>query len=173
MSDRRSIKKTKREKFVIKPFKHSPSDGEAMAWKQCCSVACSWNEILTENASTLSFEEQYRSVYNLVLHRHGEKAYEVVKRCMRAASMLPHDKGMLCAIMIRDCAMFLDKVWCVQHKKTSVFQVWEKMFAEREERARKTIARILPSALKEWYYAPGGAYEKKIKAETRWSAKVE
>lgn len=175
MSDRRSIKKTKREKYHIKPFTHyhyTRAD-EDKALKTCRFVAHSWNEILTGNATRLSFEEQYRHVYSLVLHKHGEKAYKVVKLAMRAASMLPYERGKLCAVMIRDIAMFLDKVWCVRYKKTCVYNLWEEMYAEREERARKTIARIFPSAFKEWYLAPGGPYEKRVAAEARWAAKSE
>ena len=173
MSDRRSIKKTKREKYHIKPFTHSPRDDDEKAWKACRLIAHSYHLILTGSATKLSFEEQYRNVYGLVLHQHGEKAYKVIKLAMRVASMLPYEKGKLCAIMIRDCAMFLDKCWCPRYKKTCVYNLWEEMYAEREERARKTIARVFPHAFKEWYLAPGGPYEKRVAAEVRWAAKPE
>ena len=50
------------------------------------SIDETWNqlstnirEIFNHNVSTLSFEENHRFAYNMVLHKHGEELYEGVK----------------------------------------------------------------------------------------------
>jgi hypothetical protein len=40
--------------------------------------------IYLNNASDLSYEELYRSAYNMVLNRHGETLYDNVQECMTA-----------------------------------------------------------------------------------------
>ena len=38
------------------------------------------HKIYAQKASTLSYEELYRTAYNLVLHKHGEMLYDNVKK---------------------------------------------------------------------------------------------
>jgi len=68
-----------KKKFVIKPFKPNAKISATEAVEKWASLSASITQIYNKNASTLSFEELYRSAYNLVLHKHGEVVYNGVK----------------------------------------------------------------------------------------------
>lgn len=56
----------------IKPPRKQPGDHEP-AWEKLSSAI---QQIYAKNASSLSFEENYRHAYNLVVHKHGEMLYQ-------------------------------------------------------------------------------------------------
>ncbi|PFH52964.1 hypothetical protein AMATHDRAFT_1696 [Amanita thiersii Skay4041] len=58
------------------PRKHAPEFSAEETWKQ---LANNIREIQNHNARHLSFEENHRFGYNLVIHRHGEMLYNGLK----------------------------------------------------------------------------------------------
>ncbi|TDL25857.1 Cullin-domain-containing protein [Rickenella mellea] len=68
---------SRRVKTKIKPpKKHDQDTSINETWTQLSRAIC---EIHNHNASNLSFEENYRFAYNLVLHKHGDMLYKGVK----------------------------------------------------------------------------------------------
>jgi hypothetical protein len=64
-----------------------------------CALCRSWEkledaiqQIFNENAGDLSFEELYRTGYNMVLHKHGDMLYTNVERVLKERSCLLCDK---------------------------------------------------------------------------------
>lgn len=64
-----------------------------------CMLCSSWEkledaiqQIFNENAGDLSFEELYRTGYNMVLHKHGDVLYNNVERVLKDRSCLLCDK---------------------------------------------------------------------------------
>lgn len=97
------------------------------------------HKIYQKQASSLSYEELYRTAYNLVLHKHGELLYNGVKattvellqpivdkllRCgeddllRRINEIWQQEK--LCIIMIKDILMYMDKNYVPKVKLQSV-----------------------------------------------------
>jgi cullin 3 len=96
-------------------------------------------EIYNNNASDLSYEELYRSAYNMVLHRHGETLYDNVQECMiqrlefitkRVLDAINDDPSQLLKIitnewesyrtatrMIGDILMYLDRSTVVNNEE--------------------------------------------------------
>jgi len=68
-----------KKKFVILPFKDTRSVTILEATEKWQTLSLAIAQIYSSNSSTLSFEELYRSAYNLVLHKHGEILYEGVR----------------------------------------------------------------------------------------------
>ncbi|KAH0565479.1 hypothetical protein GP486_001120 [Trichoglossum hirsutum] len=131
-------------------------------WKE---LQMSFIEIHTKDVSKISFEEQYRNAYKLVLKKMGDRLYECVKTFeeawlkdevktkiqslllggnlisaatvgIRGMSMnekrVAGEKYMkemkaawedhrLCMGMITDVLMYLDRVYCTENKKPSIF----------------------------------------------------
>jgi cullin 3 len=106
------------------------------------------HKIYAKQASSLSYEELYRTAYNLVLHKHGELLYNGVKNTTiellqpiveqlinaseedllkRLNDIWQQEK--LCIIMIKDILMYMDrnyvpklKLQSVEHLQTSQFK---------------------------------------------------
>eukprot|EP01025_Chloroclados_australasicus_P021030 TRINITY_DN2207_c1_g1_i3.p1 TRINITY_DN2207_c1_g1~~TRINITY_DN2207_c1_g1_i3.p1 ORF type:complete len:736 (-),score=66.03 TRINITY_DN2207_c1_g1_i3:498-2705(-) len=107
------------------------------------------HQIQNKNSSGLSFEELYRSGYNLVLHKFGEQLYQGVVRELRAhASQVAElivavqGKSFLRELrdrwndhykssqMIKDVLMYMDRTYVSTHKKTPVFQLGLEVWKE-------------------------------------------
>mmetsp|Transcript_11867 Transcript_11867/g.24023 ORF Transcript_11867/g.24023 Transcript_11867/m.24023 type:complete len:768 (-) Transcript_11867:48-2351(-) len=141
-----------KKKFTIKPYRSSTSvdkDAAAKIWK---GLKDSIDEIHNQDASLLSFEELYRSAYNLVLHKHGDVLYNGVKSCveehlakvsdsvsqqsldetvMKRLGMAWTDH-MLKMVMVRDSiCMYMDRTYVVQQKKRPVYEVGLCAFREK------------------------------------------
>ncbi|KAI5122284.1 hypothetical protein M0805_002364 [Coniferiporia weirii] len=68
---------SRKVKTKIKPpRKHGPDTSLSDTWTALCKAI---REIHNHNASSLSFEENYRFAYNLVLHKQGKQLYDGVK----------------------------------------------------------------------------------------------
>jgi len=117
-------------------------------------------------ASTLSYEELYRTAYNLVLHKHGELLYNGVKQItiemlqpiVQQLIDTPDEsllttfndiwtREKLCIIMIKDILMYMDrhyvpkmKLQNVEHLQTSQFK---NQVIMNQEIKQKLIRRIL------------------------------
>ena len=66
-------------------------------------------KIYAQKASQLSYEELYRTAYNLVLHKHGEMLYDNVRKT--TVEMLAPITSMLLAIPDEDLVKEITKVW--------------------------------------------------------------
>jgi cullin 3 len=100
--------------------------------------------IYNNNASDLSYEELYRSAYNMVLHRHGETLYDNVQECMIrrlqrvTKRIITDDQSQLLKLitnewesyrtatrMIADILMYLDRSTVVNNEeKYHSFQIF-------------------------------------------------
>lgn len=86
------------------------------------------NKIYAKQASQLSYEELYRTAYNLVLHKHGELLYtgvktttvELLQPIVERISYSSEEELLnktneiwqqvkLCIIMIKDILMYMDR----------------------------------------------------------------
>jgi cullin 3 len=134
--------KSKQQKFTIKPFKPNSQMDEAQAVNTLQNLLTAMQEIHNKNAGLLSFEELYRSAYNLVLHKKGEMLYEGVSNNIRArlrdiavaVSSCPDDillktlnsywaDHKLIMGMIRDILMYMDRTFVAQTRKTPVYDL--------------------------------------------------
>ena len=105
------------------------------------------DEIHQRNASALSFEELYRSAYNLVLHKHGDLLYngvsdrlashlfETVQRLADAPdSSLLEDTASawsehcITMIMVRDILMYMDRTFVPQNRRRPVYELGLHLF---------------------------------------------
>ena len=143
---------TSKKKFTIKPYRSSTivdKDAASTIWK---GLKDSIDEIHNQDASLLSFEELYRSAYNLVLHKHGDVLYNGVKACVEdhlsevsdSVSQQSLDETvmkrlglawtdhMLKMVMVRDSiCMYMDRTYVVQQKKRPVYEVGLMAFREK------------------------------------------
>jgi len=100
------------------------------------------HEIYNHNASGLSFEELYRSAYNMVLHKYGEKLYDGLQNTMTwrlkeisksieaaqgglfleelNAKWMDHNKALQ---MIRDILMYMDRTYVPTSHRTPVHEL--------------------------------------------------
>lgn len=122
-------------KKSIKPLRTYTQIDRCSAIEIWLSLRQAIDEIHNRNASCLSFEDLYRSAYNLVLHKHGDLLYEGVcdrlsSQLLRASEKLAEvpDSTLLLEVassykghkvtmlMIQDILMYMDRTY-VQHKK--------------------------------------------------------
>ena len=95
------------------------------------TLSAALDEIYNRNASQLSFEELYRSSYNLVLHKHGDLLYdgvsekvtqhlsktvyvlaeETVDEALLAATSIAWQDHVITMTMIRDILMYMDRIY--------------------------------------------------------------
>uniref|UniRef100_A0A061S151 Cullin 3 n=1 Tax=Tetraselmis sp. GSL018 TaxID=582737 RepID=A0A061S151_9CHLO len=132
----------KKPVFRIEPFKHKLEIDPDYADKTWESLEHAINEIHNKNASGLSYEELYRSAYNMVLYKFGDRLYNglvetVTKHMKRVAEEIDsfQDDWFLdemrfqwqdhnrCMQMIRDILMYMDRTYVRQHHKTHVHQL--------------------------------------------------
>lgn len=117
------------QKFVLRSDKIRDSimsqDQALMHWN---TIKEAINKIYQKQASSLSYEELYRTAYNLVLHKHGELLYNGVKSTtiellqpivetlvnssdddlVRKVNEIWQQEK-LCIIMIKDILMYMDR----------------------------------------------------------------
>lgn len=104
-------------------------------------------KIQNKQASTLSYEELYRTAYNLVLHKHGEMLYqnvktttaELLKPVAEQLLLLPDEEMLaqlnrtwtdqkLCIIMIKDILLYMNKNYVPKQKLKPVEQMQTSQF---------------------------------------------
>ncbi|GMH64531.1 hypothetical protein TrST_g105 [Triparma strigata] len=140
-----------KKKFVIKPYRSAPQVDRASALETWSNLRRAIEEIYNQDASLLSFEELYRSAYNLVLHKHGEVLYTGVQSCVEShltgvgetvskspdasvmknvsAAWEDHDLKMT---MVRDSiCMYMDRTYVKQQKKKPIHEVGLQAFREK------------------------------------------
>ncbi|CAZ83191.1 unnamed protein product [Tuber melanosporum] len=103
-------------------------------------LAQSLREIYAKNASHLSFEEVYRNAYKLVLKKHGDRLYGNVKKLVgeHLQMVAVNDRRtvgtkflerlkfvwedhQLCMGMMKEVLMYMDRVFCADHKIPSIY----------------------------------------------------
>jgi cullin 3 len=118
------------------------------AQKHWETIADAIQKIYDHKASSLSYEELYRTAYSLVLHKHGEMLYNNVKNItvellkpIAERILETHDDAFLielnktwsdekmCIIMIKDILLYMNKNYVpktklppVEHMQTSQFK---------------------------------------------------
>jgi len=133
---------------MIKPKAWNPLDSVAAQnlWKKLSTAI---DEIHNKNASELSYEELYRTAYNLVLHKHGELLYSNVrdslkKHMVKLAAMVsacPDDRLLeaisqewkdhqIALVMIRDVLMYMDRNYVWQHGQMRVYDLGLQIFKD-------------------------------------------
>eukprot|EP00873_Tetraselmis_striata_P037331 jgi/Tetstr1/457595/TSEL_044163.t1 len=126
----------KKPTFRIEPFRHKLEMDPNYADKTWKVLEDAIHEIHNKNASGLSFEELYRSAYNMVLHKFGDRLYSglvstITGHLHKIAAEVDasqdeqflaelnqrwndHNKSMQ---MIRDILMYMDRTYVQQQRK--------------------------------------------------------
>uniref|UniRef100_A0A0E0ARD4 Cullin family profile domain-containing protein n=1 Tax=Oryza glumipatula TaxID=40148 RepID=A0A0E0ARD4_9ORYZ len=150
----------------IEPFRHKVETDPRFFEKAWRKLDDAIREIYNHNASGLSFEELYRTAYNLVLHKHGPKLYDKLTENMEdhlqemrvsieaAQGGLflvelqrkwdDHNKALQ---MIRDILMYMDRVFIPTNKKTPVFDLGLNLWRDTIVRSPKIHGRLLDTLL--------------------------
>lgn len=147
----------------IEPFKHPITMDPEYADKTWKVLEDAIREIHNQNASGLSFEELYRSAYNMVLHKHGDRLYAGVRQCLarhlqqvgRSLLASPPGEPFLRELrrawddhvkstqMVRDILMYLDRTYVAQQRRTPVFQMGLDLWRDGVARHPKLKQRLL------------------------------
>eukprot|EP00884_Botryococcus_braunii_P000722 jgi/Botrbrau1/10650/Bobra.53_2s0008.1 len=162
----------KKPKFKIEPFKHPvrlDPDYEERTWQ---ILEGAINEINNHNASGLSFEELYRSAYNMVINKFGDRLYEglvatVTAHLREVAREVEdaqgpefmvqlkkrwdeHTKSMQ---MIRDILMYMDRIYVKHQNKAAVndvgLQLWLTVVVQNRTIRERMLAIMLEMVEKE------------------------
>ena len=138
-----------KERYRIEPFRHRVDlepDYKEKTWKVLENAI---HEIFNHNPSKLSFEELYRSAYNMVLHKFGHHLYdnlvstvsahveEVGKHVERKDGeaflqelVLAWSQYTRAMQNIRDILMYMNKTYVKQYNKTPVHELGLKIWNE-------------------------------------------
>eukprot|EP00899_Mesostigma_viride_P019647 jgi/Mesvir1/27684/Mv07403-RA.1 len=162
MGDRKKV-------FKIEPFKHRVEMDPNYADKTWKVLEDAIKEINNHNASGLSFEELYRSAYNMVLHRFGDRLYnglvDTITRHLRGVVAViegtqqgglflvelnkrwaDHNKSVQ---MTRDILMYMDRTYVTQHHKTPVLQLGLNLWRDEVVRCPAIHDRLQTTLLRE------------------------
>jgi cullin 3 len=139
-----------KKRGIILPFKQAPHMGVEAAGKSIEQLKQAIHKIYNLEASSLSFEELYRTAYNLVLAKHGDLLYESVKQTITehtdslADSLTEVSDNTLLSelwkmwsaskqslMMIRDFLMFLDRNYLMTHNRPILYQCGLTIFRDR------------------------------------------
>jgi len=155
----------KKKPFVIHAFKQQPPKDPDMPERSWDMLKSAILQIFTENAGDLSFEELYRTGYNMVLHKFGEMLYSNVEKLLRERSTLlcerverNPDETFLAAVkktwlehkrsltMVRDILMYMDRTFVKQNQKKPVYEMGLMLFCThctRSPRVKERIKKLL------------------------------
>ncbi|XP_049849234.1 cullin-3-like [Schistocerca gregaria] len=136
-----------RPRVAIKPFRHQtklerPQQDTWMLLKNAIE------QIFTRKAETLSYEELYRSAYNMVLNKYGEKLYRGLQEVIsehfdKVYASLKDKKDILKAvdttwqesqvsiIMIRNILLYMDRMYVPQNNLMHVYDLCLETFRTR------------------------------------------
>ncbi|EPS73775.1 hypothetical protein M569_00979 [Genlisea aurea] len=156
----------KKKNFQIEAFKHKVVVDPKYADKTWKILEHAIHEIYNHNASGLSFEELYRSAYNMVLHKFGEKLYSGLVSTMtfhlqtmckqvesaHGSSFLEelnakwsdHNKALQ---MIRDILMYMDRTFILSTHKTPVYELGLNLWKDYVVHSEKIQTRLLNTIL--------------------------
>ncbi|EES14624.1 hypothetical protein BDA96_07G059000 [Sorghum bicolor] len=151
----------------IEPFRHRVETDPKFFDKSWRKLHDAIREIYNHNASGLSFEELYRTAYNMVLNKFAPQLYEKLtenmkehledmRTCIDAAQgglfleelqrkWNDHNKALT---MIRDILMYMDRTYIPTNKKTPVFDHGLELWRDTIVRS-PTIQRRLSDTLLE------------------------
>ncbi|CAD6242390.1 unnamed protein product [Miscanthus lutarioriparius] len=132
----------RKRNFKIEAFKNRVELDPKYAERTWKVLEHAIHEIYNHNASGLSFEELYRSAYNMVLHKYGEKLYDCLQNTMTwrlkeisksieaaqgglfleelNAKWMDHNKALQ---MIRDILMYMDRTYVPTSHRTPVHEL--------------------------------------------------
>ncbi|KAG8066446.1 hypothetical protein GUJ93_ZPchr0004g40219 [Zizania palustris] len=156
----------KKRATKVEPLKHRTDVDPKFFDKSWKKLDDAIREIYNHNASGLSFEELYRTAYNLVLHKHGMKLYdklveklkghleemcrslEDAQGCLFLEELQirwdDHNKALQ---MIRDILMYMDRTFITTLKKTPVFDLGLELWRDIVVRSPKIHGRLLDTLL--------------------------
>ncbi|KAL5222420.1 hypothetical protein ABZP36_027133 [Zizania latifolia] len=150
----------------IEPFRHRVETDPKFFEKAWRKLEDAIGEIYNHNASGLSFEELYRTAYNMVLHKHGPKLYDKLTENMKGhlqemrtsieaaqgglfleelqRKWDDHNKALQ---MIRDILMYMDRTFIPTNEKTGVFDLGLELWRDTIVRSAKIHGRLLDTLL--------------------------
>ncbi|KAJ7537238.1 hypothetical protein O6H91_12G104400 [Diphasiastrum complanatum] len=156
----------KKKNFKIEPFKHKVEMDPRYPERTWKILEDAIHQIYNHNASNLSFEELYRSAYNMVLHKYGDKLYygllntmtqhlQEIGRLIEAAQgglfleemnskWMEHNKALQ---MIRDILMYMDRTYVANYNKTPVHELGLNLWRDNIVRSPKIRDRLLDTLL--------------------------
>ncbi|ETW10182.1 hypothetical protein H310_00552 [Aphanomyces invadans] len=150
-----------RKKFVVKPYRNNIGMDVTKAKETWQSLRSAIKEIHSHNASLLSFEELYRSSYNMVLHKHGDMLYSGVVECVTDHLLCMSDRVIkatddslmiellaawtdhtLTMSMIRDILMYMDRNYALPKRKLLIYDIGLVVFRDTIPRHPKVKDRL-------------------------------
>ncbi|KAL6840842.1 hypothetical protein ACP4OV_029368 [Aristida adscensionis] len=156
----------KKRSARIEPFRHRVETDPKFFDKSWRKLHDAIREIYNHNASGLSFEELYRTAYNMVLHKHGPKLYEKLQENMKGhleemRTLIEAAQGGLfleelqrkwddhnkALTMIRDILMYMDRTFIPTNKKTPVFDLGLELWRDTIVRFPAIQGRLLDTIL--------------------------
>uniref|UniRef100_A0A0E0K582 Cullin family profile domain-containing protein n=1 Tax=Oryza punctata TaxID=4537 RepID=A0A0E0K582_ORYPU len=156
----------RKRNFKIELFKHRVELDPKYAERTWKVLEHAIHEIYNHNASGLSFEELYRSAYNMVLHKYGEKLYDglestmtwrlkEISKSIEAAQgglfleelntkWMDHNKALQ---MIRDILMYMDRTYVPQSRRTPVHELGLNLWRDHIIHSPMIHSRLLDTLL--------------------------
>lgn len=156
----------KKRNFKIEAFKHRVEVDPKYAERTWKVLEHAIHEIYNHNASGLSFEELYRSAYNMVLHKYGEKLYDglqntitwrlkEISKSIEAeqgglfleelnAKWMDHNKALQ---MIRDILMYMDRTYVASSHRTPVHELGLNLWRDHIIHSPMIHSRLLDTLL--------------------------
>ncbi|KAK3155280.1 hypothetical protein QOZ80_2BG0201170 [Eleusine coracana subsp. coracana] len=156
----------RKRNFKIEAFKHRVELDPKYAERTWKVLEHAIHEIYNHNASGLSFEELYRSAYNMVLHKYGEKLYDGLQNTMTwrlkeisksieaaqgglfleelNAKWMDHNKALQ---MIRDILMYMDRTYVPTSHRTPVHELGLNLWRDHIIHSPMIHSRLLDTLL--------------------------
>ncbi|RLN07586.1 cullin-3A-like [Panicum miliaceum] len=156
----------RKRNFKIEAFKHRVELDPKYAERTWKVLEHAIHEIYNHNASGLSFEELYRSAYNMVLHKYGEKLYDGLQSTMTwrlkeisksietaqgglfleelNAKWMDHNKALQ---MIRDILMYMDRTYIPTAHRTPVHELGLNLWRDHIIHSPMIHSRLLDTLL--------------------------
>ncbi|PAN08015.1 hypothetical protein GQ55_1G372500 [Panicum hallii var. hallii] len=156
----------RKRNFKIEAFKHRVELDPKYAERTWKVLEHAIHEIYNHNASGLSFEELYRSAYNMVLHKYGEKLYDGLQSTMTwrlkeisksietaqgglfleelNAKWMDHNKALQ---MIRDILMYMDRTYVPTAHRTPVHELGLNLWRDHIIHSPMIHSRLLDTLL--------------------------
>ncbi|CAL5019562.1 unnamed protein product [Urochloa decumbens] len=156
----------RKRNFKIEAFKHRVELDPKYAERTWKVLEHAIHEIYNHNASGLSFEELYRSAYNMVLHKYGEKLYDGLQSTMTwrlkeisksietaqgglfleelNAKWMDHNKALQ---MIRDILMYMDRTYVPTAHRTPVHELGLNLWRDHIIHSSMIHSRLLDTLL--------------------------
>jgi len=156
----------RKRNFKIEAFKHRVELDPKYAERTWKVLEHAIHEIYNHNASGLSFEELYRSAYNMVLHKYGEKLYDGLQNTMTwrlkeisksietaqgglfleelNAKWMDHNKALQ---MIRDILMYMDRTYVPTAHRTPVHELGLNLWRDHIIHSPMIHSRLLDTLL--------------------------